>query len=68
MIPGILGADVAIGLGCGDLGISARDVIHLRLQCTNGIPRWPGDFACRSTRRVALSHFVVWEYKFSSLL
>lgn len=46
MIPGILGADVAIGLGCGDLGISARDVIHLRLQCTNGIPRWLGDSAC----------------------
>lgn len=46
MIPGILGADVAIGLGCGDLGISARDVIHLRLQCTNGIPRWLGNFAC----------------------
>lgn len=49
MIPGIVGADVAIGqswAACGDLGISARDVIHLRLQCTNGIPRWPGNFAC----------------------
>lgn len=45
MIPGIVGADAAIGLGCGDLGFAARDVIHLGLQCTNIVHRWPGDSA-----------------------
>jgi len=39
MIPGILGADVAIGVGCGDLRICAREVTHLGHQCTNIVPR-----------------------------
>lgn len=45
MIPGIVGADAAIGLGCGDLGFAARDVIHLGLQCTNIVHSWPRDSA-----------------------